>query len=207
MCGFAAKATRAVPLWRTSSVERRTSCASTQSSCDERIPRSQCGCGKKTSFVRAGDQAMSGFVVRDSIRVAAPMERCFLLSTSIDLVQGTLGMRPSPAESKKITGLVEAEDQLVWRGWKFGLPAMHETLITAYDPPTHFQDTMGRGRFAAFQHDHWFQPYEDPGGTENNRAPRRSPVQHAARLGRRPGGADGSWCRTCDRSCGDGLLS
>ena len=109
---------------------------------------------------------MSGFVVRGSIRVAAPMERCFLLSTSIDLVQGTLGMRPSPAESKKITGLVEAEDQLVWRGWKFGLPAMHETLITAYDPPTHFQDTMGRGRFAAFQHDHWFQRYDDPGGTE-----------------------------------------
>jgi ligand-binding SRPBCC domain-containing protein len=48
-------------------------------------------------------------------------------------------------------------DELVWRGWKFGLPAMHETLITAYERPKYFQDTMGRGRFRSFQHDHHFE--------------------------------------------------
>ena len=45
----------------------------------------------------------------------------------------------------------------MWKGWKFGLPAMHETLITGYERPTFFQDTMGRGRFKFFQHDHHFE--------------------------------------------------
>ena len=103
-------------------------------------------------------------MVKDSTWIAAPIERCFRLSTSIDLVQRTLGMRPSAKESKKIAGMIEAGDQLVWRGWKFGLPAMHETLITAYDRPIHFQDTMGRGRFSRFQHNHWFRAAETATG-------------------------------------------
>ena len=104
------------------------------------------------------------FRVHDSTQIKAPIERCFLLSTSIELVQGTLGMRPSVKESKKAAGMIEAGDQLVWRGWKFGLPAMHETLITAYQKPVHFQDTMGRGRFAAFRHDHWFRAESETEG-------------------------------------------
>lgn len=94
------------------------------------------------------------FQVEDRIVVDAPLERCFLLSTSIDLVRDTLQMRPVEG---KTTGLIEAEDQLVWRGWKFGIPAMHETLITGYKRPAFFQDTMGRGYFKQFQHDHHFE--------------------------------------------------
>jgi ligand-binding SRPBCC domain-containing protein len=93
------------------------------------------------------------FTVKDSITIDAPIDRCFLLSTSIELVAPILGFK---AVSGKTSGLVVMGDQLVWRGWKFGLPQMHETLITAYDRPAFFQDTMGRGRFAAFQHDHHF---------------------------------------------------
>ena len=93
------------------------------------------------------------YTISDSMHVHAPVDRCFLLSTSIDLVAQSLGMKPV---SGKTTGLIEAEDQLVWRGWKFGLPQVHETHITAYDRPNHFQDTMGRGRFKRFQHDHEF---------------------------------------------------
>ena len=94
------------------------------------------------------------FRLKESIHVHAPIDRCFLLSTSIALVQQTIGMRPV---SGKTTGLIENGDQLLWRGWKFGLPAMHETLITGYDRPNFFQDTMGRGYFRSFQHDHRFE--------------------------------------------------
>ncbi len=124
---------------------------------------------------------MREFVVRDSALLEAPIGRCFLLSTSIDLVQRTLGMRPSAKESKKAAGMIEAGDQLVWRGWKFGLPAMHETLITAYDRPNHFQDTMGRGRFARFQHDHWFEA--GPGAAGNEATELRDEVRFALPLG------------------------
>lgn len=91
------------------------------------------------------------YTVSDTIHINAPIERCFLLSTSIELVGRTLGMRPV---SGKISGLIEAGDQIVWHGWKFGLPQLHETLITGYQRPAFFQDTMGRGRFKRFQHDH-----------------------------------------------------
>ena len=105
------------------------------------------------------------FVVQDRATIAAPIDRCFLLSTSIEVVQQTLGMRPVPAESRKPTGLIEDGDQLLWRGWKFGLPQMHETLITGFDRPRFFQDTMGRGRFAFFQHDHRFTAVAGPSET------------------------------------------
>lgn len=94
------------------------------------------------------------FRLKDSIHVNAPIERCFLLSTSIELVRRTLEMRPTQG---KTTGLVHGGDRLVWRGFKFGVPAFHETLITGYERPTFFQDTMGRGMFKQFQHDHHFQ--------------------------------------------------
>ena len=93
------------------------------------------------------------FEVKDSVRVDAPLDRCFLLSTSIALVQQTLGLKPVEG---KTSGLIVADDRLVWRGWKFGLPAMHETLITGYERPVFFEDTMGRGRFKFFQHQHHF---------------------------------------------------
>ena len=94
------------------------------------------------------------FRVKESMHVNAPADRCFLLSTNIGLVEKTIGLKPVEG---KTSGLVVGGDQLVWRGWKFGLPAMHETLITGYNRPTFFQDTMGRGRFASFQHDHHFE--------------------------------------------------
>lgn len=94
----------------------------------------------------------------------APIDRCFLLSTSIEIVEQTLGMHPVAMESKRSAGLIGAGDQLVWRGWIFGLPQMHETLITGFDRPNFFQDTMGRGRFASFHHDHHFTAAAASGG-------------------------------------------
>ena len=94
------------------------------------------------------------FRVKDSIHVNAPRDRVFLLSTSIALVQQILGMKPV---SGKVSGLVVDGDRLLWRGWKFGIPARHETLITSYERPRFFQDTMGRGNFKFFQHDHSFE--------------------------------------------------
>ncbi len=93
------------------------------------------------------------FRLKESMHVNAPVERCFLLSTNIDLVRMTLGMRPVAG---KLTGLIVDGDRLLWRGWKFGVPAWHETLITRYERPVFFQDTMGRGMFRRFQHDHSF---------------------------------------------------
>src|SRR5271170_1050191 len=93
------------------------------------------------------------FTVRDEIAIQAPIERCFLLSTSVPLVQHELGMRPVHGRT---SGLVVAGDTVRWRGWKFGLPQLHQSLIERYEPPLFFRDRMIAGRFASFEHDHRF---------------------------------------------------
>ena len=91
------------------------------------------------------------FTISDTIHINAPLERCFQLSTNIALVGRTLRMQPIEG---KTDGMIGDGDRLVWAGWKFGFPQMHESLITGYERPVFFQDTMGRGRFKRFQHDH-----------------------------------------------------
>ncbi|WP_158792947.1 SRPBCC family protein [Granulicella sp. L60] len=93
------------------------------------------------------------FTISDSVHINAPIDRVFLLSTNIELVQQTLGLKPIEG---KTSGMIVGGDRLLWAGWKFGFPQMHESLITKYERPNYFQDTMGRGRFQRFQHDHHF---------------------------------------------------
>ena len=93
------------------------------------------------------------FRLKESVHINAPIERCFLLSTNIELVERTIQMRPVEG---KTSGLIGDGDRVVWHGRKFGIPAFHHTLITGYQRPTFFQDTMERGMFRNFQHDHHF---------------------------------------------------
>jgi ligand-binding SRPBCC domain-containing protein len=93
------------------------------------------------------------FTLRDEIEVHAPIERCFFLSTSVELVQRELRMRPVRGRT---SGLVVSDDIVRWQGWQLGLPTIHESLIEPYTPPLFFRDRMIAGRFATFEHDHNF---------------------------------------------------
>jgi ligand-binding SRPBCC domain-containing protein len=110
---------------------------------------------------------MAETTVHESITIHAPIERVFALSTRIELVKETLGMDivDTGVPGGITSGHVIANSRVVWRGWKFGLPTSHHTLITAFDEPhtastglatAFFQDTQEKGRFAFFQHDHHF---------------------------------------------------
>ena len=98
------------------------------------------------------------FTISDSIFIKAPIERCFLLSTNIELVGRSLGMKPIEGKTR---GMIVADDKLLWAGWKFGLPQMHESVVTRYERPAFFQDTMARGRFKRYQHDHYFYEMDE----------------------------------------------
>ena len=114
-------------------------------------------------------------IVRESTRIHAPIDRLFQLSTHLALVQETLRMKPidTGVANGMTSGHIVAHSRVVWRGWKFGLPTQHHTLITGYESPhpssdpnltaeAFFQDTQERGRFAFFQHDHHFHESADP---------------------------------------------
>jgi ligand-binding SRPBCC domain-containing protein len=99
----------------------------------------------------------------ESTTINAPIERCFALSTRIELVKRTLGMKliDSGAAGGVTTGHVTANSRVVWRGWKFGLPIEHHTLVTAFEAPhngiAYFEDSQERGRFANYRHEHFFR--------------------------------------------------
>jgi hypothetical protein len=98
------------------------------------------------------------FTLRHSILVHAPIERCFLLSTSIAIVRKELGMTPVDGRT---TGLVSGGDTVRWEGRQLGFWNFHVSLIAAFDPPHFFQDRMLAGRFRSFEHDHRFDQTPD----------------------------------------------
>ena len=111
--------------------------------------------------------------IRESTTIHAPIGRCFALSTRVELVKETLGMNlvADPAPHYIASGNIVANSRVHWHGWKFGLPTHHHTLITGYAEPhpdqygqlkAWFQDSQAKGRFAFFQHDHYFRESPNP---------------------------------------------
>ena len=119
---------------------------------------------------------MSFNIVHDTAEIHAPLDRLWGLSTRVELVRDTLGMNLVGGVTH---GFIKDGSRIVWRGWKFGLPTEHHTLITGYAAPhaavaeptlapelhaetpgqcvAWFQDSQERGRFAFFQHNHWLR--------------------------------------------------
>jgi ligand-binding SRPBCC domain-containing protein len=98
------------------------------------------------------------FDIRDEITIHAPLERCFLLSTSVEIVERELRMHPVRGRT---AGLIEGGDTVLWKGRRFGLPQFHESLIEEFRPCQFFRDRMIAGRFRAFEHDHSFDLLPD----------------------------------------------
>ena len=98
------------------------------------------------------------FVLRGEVVVHAPIERCFGLSTSVEIVQRELRMRPVAGRT---AGLVIGGDTVRWRGRKFGLPQFHESRIEEFRPYAFFRVRMIAGRFRSFAHDHSFDLQSD----------------------------------------------
>jgi len=94
-------------------------------------------------------------------RIAAPPKRCFLLSLSIDLHQESTAQTSERAIAGVTSGLIGPNETVTWQGRHFGFMLQHETLISQYTRPTHFQDIMLRGIFRSFIHDHYFDQQSD----------------------------------------------
>ncbi len=93
------------------------------------------------------------FVVRDCIHIKAPIERCFLLSTNIDLMRSALGLRVSKGSSTRCSGQALAGDRIVWRGWWRGMPQFHESVVTEYEFPAFVRETVESSTFKRFVHE------------------------------------------------------
>lgn len=99
-----------------------------------------------------------------STRVHAPPERCFDLARSVDLHTHSTAATGERAVEGVIHGLLGPGQQVTWRARHFGVWQTLTSRITAYDRPHHFRDSMVRGAFRRFDHDHYFERATD-GGT------------------------------------------
>ena len=95
--------------------------------------------------------------------IAAPPERCFLLSLSIDLHMASTAGTGERAIAGVTHGLIGLGQTVTWQGRHFGVLLTHQSVITKYDRPHHFQDVMVKGMFRSFEHDHFFET--NKGGT------------------------------------------
>ena len=89
--------------------------------------------------------------------IQAPIERVFDLARDLDLHARTMANSRERAVAGRTSGLIGPNEEVTWRAYHFGIEHEHHSRITQYERPFHFQDTMVRGRFKTFVHNHYFE--------------------------------------------------
>ncbi len=118
-------------------------------------------------------------------RIAAPPERCFLLSLSIDLHMASTAPTRERAIAGVTHGLIGPNETVTWRGRHFGLMLEHTSLIDRYDPPHYFRDVMVKGNFRSFEHEHFFESTEHGGTVMRDRLAIEAPFGPLGRFAER----------------------
>jgi len=103
-------------------------------------------------------------IIQVTIEIAAPPSRCFDLARSVDAHVASTAGTNERAVAGVTTGLLGLGDEVTWRARHFGITQTLTSRITAFDRPNRFQDSMVRGAFARFVHDHVF--VATPTGTQ-----------------------------------------
>jgi len=96
-------------------------------------------------------------ILRLRTRVRAPRERCFDLSRSVEVHVVSTAATGERAIAGVTHGLLSLGDEVTWRAKHLGVWQTLTSRITAFERPRHFRDSMVRGAFARFDHDHHFE--------------------------------------------------
>ncbi len=96
--------------------------------------------------------------------IDAPEQECFDAARDLDLHVQSLAHTNEQAVGGRMSGLIGDGEEVTWRARHFAVTQHFTSKITAFAPPSYFQDTMQRGAFRSFVHDHYFTPCD--GGTK-----------------------------------------
>ena len=94
--------------------------------------------------------------IEQRMQIAAPIQRCFDLSRSIEVHLLGTNRTGERAVGGVTTGLIGLDESVTWRARHLGVRQHLTSKITAFDSPGYFQDTMIEGAFKFMQHDHFF---------------------------------------------------
>jgi len=107
-------------------------------------------------------------ILDETLLIHAPVSRCFDLARSVEVhLAGNKHFGEQAVALGGVTsGLLKLGDTATWRARHLLVRQQLTSQITAFEPPTYFQDTMLSGAFASMQHDHYFRSLSTAGSTE-----------------------------------------
>jgi len=89
--------------------------------------------------------------------IAAPVERVFDLSRSINLHQISTADTNEKAIAGVINGLINKDETVTWQARHLFKTRQFTSKITAMQSPNFFIDEMVKGDFKSFHHEHHFK--------------------------------------------------
>ena len=104
------------------------------------------------------------YTLRVTTRIAAPPHRCFDLACDVDAHVRSAAGTGERVVGGRTTGLLALGDSIMFEARHLGVRQRLSAVVTVFDPPRHFRDTMAAGAFRSMVHDHHFEPATD-GGT------------------------------------------
>ncbi len=93
--------------------------------------------------------------------IAAPQQRVFDLSRSVDLHKFTMEKYGESIIKGTVAGLMNVEDEVTWKARHLFKERTLSVRITALKQPDYFADEQIRGDFALMKHEHYFKPAEN----------------------------------------------
>ncbi len=93
-----------------------------------------------------------------STYINAPIELVYDNSRSIDLHIISSSNTKEKAIDGITSGLINLGETVTWRAKHLGFFFTHKSKITAMSQPYYFTDTMTKGAFLSFNHEHIFIP-------------------------------------------------
>jgi ligand-binding SRPBCC domain-containing protein len=93
--------------------------------------------------------------------IAAPIERVFNLSRSINLHKISTAKTKEDAIAGVTTGLINLDETVTWQAKHLFKTRQHTSKITAMETPVSFVDEMIKGDFKSFRHQHFFKTVDN----------------------------------------------
>jgi ligand-binding SRPBCC domain-containing protein len=90
-------------------------------------------------------------------KINAPQKTIFDASRNIDIHQLSASKSNEKAIAGVMTGLINLNETVTWRGKHFGFYLTHKSRITALNHHDYFVDEMEEGKFKSFKHEHFFE--------------------------------------------------
>lgn len=93
--------------------------------------------------------------------VAAPPQRVFDLSRSIDLHKKSMAHTQEQAVAGTTTGLINLHETVTWKAKHLAKQRVLKVKITQLQPYSSFTDEMVSGDFKHMKHEHHFKPIDN----------------------------------------------